>query len=336
MVSRYNSYTKYLNDTYHHGVYRVGVDGGFSCPNREWDRSGGCNFCDGTGASPTYYRTKEGKWKRSSSFLKNVANKGPRNVESLDKRLSSLQIQIEKGISFIKRRYDVDYYSLYFQAWTSTYADVDELKIIYDKALSLYDFTELIISTRPDCLSDEVISLIASYKNKVKDVWVEVGLQSANDETLERINRGHTRNDYILAVERLHKQGIKVSTHIITGLPQETKEDLKNTVELLNSVDSEGVKIHNLNVLGGTTFFDEYLKGAFSVPSNERVVEDILYIIRRLNPNIIVQRLIAETPSHRLAAPRHLYDKSMIIKMLEQKMEENNLFQGDLYEVKRL
>jgi radical SAM protein (TIGR01212 family) len=336
VISRYNTYTKYLNDTYGHGVYRVGVDGGFSCPNREWDRSGGCNFCDGTGASPTYYRTKEGRWKRSSSFLKNVANKGPRNVQALDKRLASLELQVEKGMSFIKRRYNVDDYSLYFQAWTSTYADVEELKIIYDKALSLHNFTELIISTRPDCLADDVIDLIASYKNQVKDVWVEVGLQSSNDETLERINRGHRSEDYSLAVQKLHDRDIKVSTHIITGLPNETKEDLKNTINLVNSVGSEGIKIHNLNILGGTTFYDEYLLGELSVPSNERVVEDILYIIRRLKPEIIVQRLIAETPSHRLAAPRKLFDKSMIIKLLEQRMEENNIFQGDLYEVNRL
>lgn len=332
MIARYNTYTKYLNDTYGYGVYRVGVDGGFSCPNREWDRSGGCNFCDGTGASPTYYRTKEGKWKRSSSFQKNVANKGPRNVQSLDIRLASLELQIEKGISFIKRRYNVDAYSLYFQAWTSTYADVKELKIIYDKALSLYKFTELIISTRPDCLESNVIDLIASYKNKVKDVWVEVGLQSSNDETLERINRGHRSNDYVIAVNRLHDKGIKVSTHIITGLPGETKEDLRNTVKLINSVKSDGIKIHNLNVLGGTTFYDEYMMGAFSIPSNDRVVEDCMYIIRRLNSDMIVQRLIAETPSHRLAAPRHLFDKSMIIKLLNEKMVEFNAFQGDLNE----
>jgi hypothetical protein len=333
LTARYNTYTKYLNDTYGHGVYRVGVDGGFSCPNREWDRSGGCNFCDGTGASPTYYRTKEGRWKRSSFFQENVANKGPRNVQSLDKRLASLKLQINKGISFIKRRYNVDSYSLYFQAWTSTYADVEELKIIYDKALTLHDFTELIISTRPDCLAPDVIDLIASYKDKVKDIWVEVGLQSSNNITLERINRGHRSEDYVSAVNRLHEKGIKVSTHIITGLPGETKEDLRNTVELINTVESEGIKIHNLNILGGTTFYDEYLMGVFCVPSNDRVVEDCMYVIRRLNPNMIVQRLIAETPSHRLAAPRNLFDKSMIIKLLDERMEECNAFQGDLYEV---
>jgi radical SAM protein (TIGR01212 family) len=332
--SRYNTYAKYLIDTYGHGVYRVGVDGGFSCPNREWDRSGGCNFCDGTGASPTYYRTKEGSWKRSSSFQKNIANKGPRDIQSIDKRLASLELQIEKGISFIKRRYKVDAFSLYFQAWTSTYADVSELKILYDKALSLHDFTELIISTRPDCLASDVIELIASYKDKVRDVWVEVGLQSSNNETLERINRGHRSEDYVVAVNTLHKKGIKVSTHIITGLPGETKEDLSNTVDLVNSVESDGIKIHNLNILGGTTFYDEYLIGGFSVPSNDRVVEDCMYVIRRLKPDMIVQRLIAETPSHRLAAPRNLFDKSMIIKLLDKRMEECDAVQGDLYEFK--
>ncbi|MGH4037198.1 MAG: TIGR01212 family radical SAM protein [Sphaerochaeta sp.] len=333
---RWNTYTQYLIDTYGCSVYRVGVDGGFSCPNRELDRSGGCNFCDGTGASPTYYRTKEGKWKRSSSFQRGVSQKGPRKVAPLDVRLNSLETQVEKGIAFIKRRYKVDSFSVYFQAWTSTYADVEELKTLYDRALSLYDFKELIISTRPDCLNDDIVDLIASYRNKVKDIWVEVGLQTSNDETLEKINRGHTSEDYIKAVAKLHERGIKVSTHIITGLPGETKTDLNNTVDLVNSVKSEGIKIHNLDILGGTTFFDDYLRGEISVPSNDRTVEDCLFILRRLNPDMIVQRLICETPSHRLAAPRHLYDKSMIIKLLKESMDECDAMQGDLYEPKQI
>jgi hypothetical protein len=332
MKNRWNTYTTYLNDKYGHGVYRIGVDGGFSCPNREGDRSGGCSFCDGTGASPTYYRTKEGKWKRSSTFQRNVALKGPRKVEPLTLRLDSIEKQVERGMSFIKRRYNVDYYSIYFQAWTSTYASVEELKQLYDKALSLYKFTEFIISTRPDSLDDEIIDLIASYKDKVSDIWVEVGLQSSNNVTLERINRGHSSEDYVRAVNSLHERGIKVSTHIITGLPGENREDLQSTVQLVNSVGSEGIKIHNLDILGGTQFFDEYILGEISVPSNDRAIEDCMFIIRRLRPDMIVQRLICESPSHRLAAPRNFFDKSKIIKLLNEQMEECNAFQGDLYE----
>ncbi|MBK5201061.1 MAG: TIGR01212 family radical SAM protein [Spirochaetaceae bacterium] len=336
MENRWNTYTTYLNNKYGHGVYRIGIDGGFSCPNREGDRSGGCSFCDGTGASPTYYRTKEGKWKRSSIFQRNVALKGPRKVEPLDLRLDSIEKQVERGMSFIKRRYNVDYYSIYFQAWTSTYASVEELKKLYDKALSLYKFTEFIISTRPDSLDDEIIELIASYKNKVSDVWVEVGLQSSNNSTLERIKRGHTSEDYVKAVNSLHERGIKVSTHIITGLPGESREDLRATVKLINSVGSEGIKIHNLDILGGTQFFDEYMLGEISVPSNDRAIEDCMFIIRRLRPDMIVQRIICESPSHRLAAPRNFFDKSKIIQLLNEQMEEYNAFQGDLYEFERI
>lgn len=332
MNIRWNSYTMYLNEKYGHSVYRIGIDGGFSCPNREKDRSGGCSFCDGTGASPTYYRTKEGKWKRSSSFQKNVALKGPRKVESLDKRLESIDNQVERGISFVKRRYNVDSYSIYFQSWTSTYASVDELKILYDRALSNHSFKEFIISTRPDSLSDEVIDLISSYSDKVSDIWVEVGLQSSNNNTLDRINRGHFSEDYVNAVNSLHERNIKVSTHIITGLPGETKEDLKATVKLVNYVGSEAIKIHNLDILGGTQFYDEYMLGEISVPSNDRSIEDCMYIIRRIRPDMIVQRLICESPSHRLAAPRNLFDKSKIIKLLNEQMEKYNAFQGDLYE----
>lgn len=332
MNIRWNSYTKYLNEKYGHSVYRIGIDGGFSCPNREKDRSGGCSFCDGTGASPTYYRTKEGKWKRSSSFQKHVALKGPRKVESLDIRLESIDNQVERGISFVKRRYNVDSYSIYFQSWTSTYASVDELKTLYDRALSNHSFKEFIISTRPDSLSDEIIDLISSYSDKVSDIWVEVGLQSSNNNTLDSINRGHSSEDYVIAVNSLHERNIKVSTHIITGLPGETKEDLKATVKLVNNVGSEAIKIHNLDILGGTQFYDEYMLGEISVPSNDRSIEDCMYIIRRIRPDMIVQRLICESPSHRLAAPRNLFDKSKIIKLLNEQMEKHNAFQGDLYE----
>ncbi len=334
MNNRWNTYTNYLNDRYGHSVYRIGIDGGFSCPNREGDRSGGCSFCDGTGASPTYYRTKEGKWKRSSTFQRNVALKGPRKVEPLEMRLESIGRQVERGMSFIKRRYNVDFFSIYFQAWTSTYSSVDELKQLYDKALSQHDFVEFIISTRPDSLSPEIIDLIASYKDKVQDVWVEVGLQSSNNDTLERINRGHSAEDYVVAVNALHERGIKVSTHIITGLPGENREDLNSTINLINSVKSEGIKIHNLDILGGTQFFDEYMSGEISVPSNDRSIEYCMFIIRRIRPEMIVQRLICESPSHRLAAPRHFFDKSKIIKLLNEQMEECSAFQGDLYESK--
>lgn len=333
---RWRTYTQYLKNKYGHSVYRIGIDGGFSCPNREKDRSGGCAFCDGTGASATYFRTEEGKWKRSSSFVNNVASQAPRKVLPLEERLISIENQINKGKAFLKRRYNVDDYSLYFQAWTSTYSSIEDLRKIYDKGLSLYPFTEFIVSTRPDCLDDDVIDLLASYKNKVKDVWVEVGLQSANDETLKLINRGHDSKVYLDRVRALHNKGLKVSTHIITGLPGETEEDLKTTVDLVNEAGSEGIKIHNLDICGGTALYEQYIKGGLSVPSNARALEYCMFVIRRINPEMIVQRLICETPPHRLAAPRGFNDKSLFIKKLNNLLEQVDGYQGDLFNNDRI
>jgi hypothetical protein len=327
----WRTYKQYLIDTYSTSVYRIGVDGGFSCPNREKDRSGGCVFCDGTGASATYLRKGEGIWKRDSSFQKKVAHCGPRKRISLEKRLESLEFQVEKGTNFIKERYNTEGISLYFQAWTSTYAPIDELKAIFDKGLSLYPFTEFIVSTRPDCLDEDVIKLLVSYKQKVKDVWVEVGLQSGNNITLDSINRGHDVETFKKAVIALHNNGIKVSAHIITGLPNEGYKEYDNTINLINELKIEAIKIHNLDILGGTSLFDEYIRGELTVASTSRAIEHCIYFLRRLSPSIIIQRLLCETPPHRLAAPRNFYDKSKFIQHLQRSMNKIDAIQGDLY-----
>ncbi len=328
----WRTYKQYLLDTYSKSVYRIGVDGGFSCPNREKDRSGGCVFCDATGASATYQRKGEGIWKRTSSFQQVIADRGPRKQISLERRLKSLEEQVEKGKKFLFERYEAQALSLYFQAWTSTYASVEELKELFDKGLSLYPFTEFIVSTRPDCLEDDVIELLVSYKDKVDDIWVEVGLQSGNDRTLERINRGHNISKFIESVNKLHEKGIKVSTHIITGLPSESNKEYDNTINLINDLNIEAVKIHNLDILGGTALFDEYIRGELTVASSKRAIETCIYFLRRLNPNIIIQRLLCETPPHRLAAPRKFYDKSKFIQQLQKRMDEFDMRQGDLFE----
>ncbi len=327
----WRTYKQYLSDTYSTSVYRVGVDGGFSCPNRENDRSGGCSFCDGLGASAPYQRREEGVWKRDSNFQKSIAHLGPRKILSLEKRLESLETQVQKGKAFLKQRYKTDKMSLYFQAWTSTYAPIDELKTIYDKGLSLHPFTEFIVSTRPDCLDDDVVKLLSSYKHKVKDVWVEVGLQSGNNNTLAAINRGHDVETFKNAVTKLHDNGIKVSSHIITGLPEEDYKEFDKTIRLINELKIEAVKIHNLDVLGGTALFEQYIRGELTVSSTTRAVENCLYFLRRLSPNIIIQRLLCENPPHRLAAPRRFVDKSKFIQLLQKRMNALNARQGDLY-----
>ena len=322
---RWNNYREYLLNKYGTSLYRVGVDGGFSCPNRTKERQGGCTFCDGTGSIAVYQRTSESAFRHDSSFDEGVS-------EEVLLRFQSIENQIKKGLEFIHRRYKAKLAALYFQSWTNTYDTADNLKHIYDMALSCGDFSEFIVSTRPDCVEDDVADLLAGYITKDREVWVELGLQSASDETLRRINRGHTLSDYIRCMERLHKRGIKVCTHVILGLPGEEREDFIETAKVLNEVGSEGVKIHNLHIPGGTKMAEEYLEGEITSWSTERYMNEVEYFLRLLNPEMIIERLVCETPSHRLMAPRHFMDKSLFLRTLNDKMEKDNTRQGDLYE----
>lgn len=322
---RWNNYREYLQKKYGTSLYRVGVDGGFSCPNRTKERQGGCTFCDGTGSIAVYQRTSESAFRHDSSFDEGVS-------EEILLRFQSIENQISKGLEFIHRRYKAKLAALYFQSWTNTYDSVNNLKYIYDMALSCGDFSEFIVSTRPDCVEDDVADLLASYITKDREVWVELGLQSASDDTLKRINRGHSLSDYIKCVDVLHQRGIKVCTHVIIGLPGEGREDFIKTARALNDVGSEGVKIHNLHIPGGTKMAEEYLEGEITSWSTERYMNEVEYFLRLLNPEMIIERLVCETPSHRLMAPRHFMDKSLFLRTLNDKMERDNTRQGDLYE----
>ena len=322
---RWNNYREYLLKKYGTSLYRVGVDGGFSCPNRTKERQGGCTFCDGTGSIAVYQRTSESAFRHDSSFDEGVS-------EEVLLRFQSIENQINKGLEFIHRRYKAKLAALYFQSWTNTYDTAENLKRIYDMALSSGDFSEFIVSTRPDCVEDDIADLLAGYITKDREVWVELGLQSASDETLRRINRGHTLSDYVKCMERLHKRGIKVCTHVILGLPGEGREDFIKTAKVLNETGSEGVKIHNLHIPGGTKMAEEYLEGAITSWSTERYMNEVEYFLRLLNPEMIIERLVCETPSHRLMAPRHFMDKSLFLRTLNDKMEKDNTRQGDLYE----
>ena len=322
---RWNNYREYLLKKYGTSLYRVGVDGGFSCPNRTKERQGGCTFCDGTGSIAVYQRTSDSAFRHDSSFDEGVS-------EEVLLRFQSIENQIKKGLEFIHRRYKAKLAALYFQSWTNTYDTAENLKRIYDMALSSGDFSEFIVSTRPDCVEDDIADLLAGYITKDREVWVELGLQSASDETLRRINRGHTLSDYVKCMERLHKRGIKVCTHVILGLPGEGREDFINTAKVLNETGSEGVKIHNLHIPGGTKMAEEYLEGEITSWSTERYMNEVEYFLRLLNPEMIIERLVCETPSHRLMAPRHFMDKSLFLRTLNDKMEKDNTRQGDLYE----
>ncbi len=327
---RWNTYRGYLQRTYGTSVWRIGVDAGFSCPNRAADRSGGCSYCDGTGASAMYQRTTESKWYHDSPFMQDLSRRiTPRSCNDLDSRIVSIRSQIERGKEFLVRRYDAKLFSLYFQAWTNTYAPLEELESLYRQALELGNWQELIVSTRPDCLDDDVVRMLASCKDRVHDVWVELGLQSGNDQTLERIGRGHDVACYMDAARRLLDAGIKVCTHVILGLPGEGPEQQLQTARVVNDSKVQAVKIHNLHIPGGTRLFDSYLQGEVACASVRRHALDTVRMLRHLDSEIVVQRLICETPAHRLAAPRGFDDKSKFLALVQELMVAKNAYQGD-------
>lgn len=330
MNTRWRGYKEHLERVYGKSVYRIGIDAGFSCPNRNEWRQGGCAFCDGTGASAIYQRTQESSFTRSSAFNETVSKSAPLSVPSVSSRCVSIKEQIARGKVFLKRRYKAEQFSAYFQAWTNTYDDVETLRCLYDAALKEGPFTELIISTRPDCVSEEILDLLESYTGRVRKVWVELGLQSANDATLDMINRGHGVNSYLLAAKALHSRGIGVCTHVIIGLMGESSLDYVHTAQIINEAESEAVKIHNLDVCGGTRVHDWYLSGEMSVACSRRHVENCITFLRHLQRDIVVERLMCETPQHRLVAPRSFPDKNSFLLDLYKTMEKNDVRQGDL------
>jgi len=328
---RYNDYATALEQTYGEKVYRIGVDGGFSCPNRNADGSGGCSYCDETGSVAVYHRVSE----QNKGFCFDPHSTNPRRLpedteESLSKRKEHLLWQIDRAKMFLDRRYDTGGRSIYFQAFTSTYGRIEILKQLYDVALSTGSYREFIVSTRSDCLQLEKINLIASYKGQVDALWVELGLQSGNDTTLHTIARNETVNDFLEACTLAHRSGIHVCAHIILGLPGESFDEIDKTAEVLVKASVEAVKIHNLHIVAGSRLFEEFKAGLLTAPSMERHLAYTIHVLRRLPFSMIIERFTSDTPKHRLAAPRDFGDKHGFVRCLNLEMERLDVRQGDL------
>jgi radical SAM protein (TIGR01212 family) len=299
----FNNYSNYLIKKYGRKAFRVSIDIGLSCPNRGKDRTNpGCIYCDGNGARATY----------------------------LDKSVE-IKEQVERGVSFLKKRYNAEIFLLYIQAFSGTYGETEELKEIYDYCLSLGDFREIIVSTRPDCIDEEKAEMLSSYREKGLDVWVELGLQSSHDRTLERINRGHTLRDYEIAFKLLRSKGIKLITHLIFGLPDEDEKDMLESVKYLAAMHPEGIKIHNLHVPFNTPLFDEYLAGELSVPCGKRHISYLVKAIELIPDDIVIMRVTCDTPDKRRAAPKRDLRKGEIYSLLSKAMIKKDTWQGKYY-----
>jgi len=311
----FRGYSRYLREKYGCRVYRVAVDGGFSCPNRGADRRmPGCTYCDERGARAPYLEGGTG-----DAGAPGLA--APADIER----------QVRLGVRFMRRRYGAERFLLYFQAFTGTNAPPGTLRRLYDRALALAPFDELIVSTRPDCVSEDVAALLAGYRRAGREVWVELGLQSACDATLRLIRRGHTAAEFEAAYTRLKRRPLKVAVHLIFGLPGESREDILRTVRTVAGLRPDGVKIHNLHVPVGTQMAEEYLRGELTVPSGPRHLDYTVSALEMLPADTVVMRLTCDTPPGRLAAPRGFWEKSVFYSRVEAEMRARATWQGRLF-----
>lgn len=324
MEKPYNSYSDSLIKRYGYKVYRVGVDGGFTCPHRDSSRlKGGCIFCDSQGAVSVYHRKSESSFSHESSFEKDIDS-------TLCPTVLPLEEQARRGVEFVRRRYKAEHFAIYFQSYSNTYAPVEKLKKIYDSVMDLYAWEALIVSTRPDCIDAEKAQLLASYKNENRSVCIELGLQSGNDRILKAMRRAHDVKSFLDAAKIVKNAGLELCVHVLTGFPGEGKAELDDTIKVINAVHPNAVKIHNLNIASGTPLFEKYLEGEVHAPGTKRHLCSCVYFLRRIPSDVVIERLICETPSHRLASPRAFADKNRFLRSLEKYMIENNYRQGDL------
>lgn len=301
-VPPFRSYSSYLKKKYGEPVYRVSIDAGFSCPNRGPDRSSpGCSYCDEHGARAPY-----------------LSRGG----------INDIKDQVDKAIRFLRARYSAKLYILYFQAFSNTYAPVARLKKIYDFSLSCAPFREMIVSTRPDCVDEQIADLLVSYKNLGLDVWVELGLQSASDQTLEKIDRGHTAQTFQQSYRLLKSFGLKLTVHLIFGLPGEGEEQILKTIRYVSGFLPDGIKIHNLHIPTGCPLFQEYLKGELCVPIHGRHLGYTIKALELLPPQTVIMRLTCDTPKSRCAAPRGFWPKALFYERLREEMKRADTWQG--------
>ena len=285
----YNNLSGYFRRKYGKRLSKICIDGGFSCPNRDGKcGTGGCIYCGERGAG-----------------------------EHIDPTLS---IGSQVRVALEKARED-EMFVAYFQNFTNTYAPVELLKARYDAALIDNRIRVLAIGTRPDCIDRDITKLIASYKDKL-DVWVELGLQTANDKTAKVINRGYGRETFERAMAILNEYGIPVVVHLIVGLPGEDIDDVKETVEYINRFSLFGVKIHSMYVSEGTRLAEMYRRGEYTPISQEEYTDAVVYILKNLPDSVVIHRLTGDCPRDLLVAPEWNARKSETIEIITKKLEK--------------
>ena len=275
MAEPYNDFGSWIRRQFPYRVQKISIDAGFSCPNRDGRIStGGCTFCDNRTFSPSYCQ-------------------GTKSVSE----------QIADGKAFFSRKYPEMKYLAYFQSFTNTYAPLSHLKELYEEALGATDVVGLVVGTRPDCVSSELLEYLSILARK-HFVMVEYGIESANDETLRRINRGHDFECSRRAIELTHKMGILTGGHIILGLPGEDAQESLRQAPIISSLPLDVLKIHQMQIIRGTALAREYAEHPFHVYSVDEYLDLVAEFISRLRPDLVLERFVSQSPKDMVIAPK--------------------------------
>jgi uncharacterized protein len=299
MKNRFFDLNTYLKNRYGGRVHKISVDAGLTCPNRDGTLgTEGCIFCNAKG-----------------SGTGNLAKGYP------------ITEQLEKSKAPVIKRFKAKKFIAYFQSFTNTYAPFETLKAIYEEALAVPDVVGLAIGTRPDCISEAVLDLLQSYA-KSHLLWIESGLQSAHDATLERIHRGHDVAAFEKAVRATAGRGIKIGTHMILGLPGETRKEMLATADYIAGLPVDGIKLHLLYVIKGTALERLYRDGRYRCLDRNAYIELVCDVLERLPKEMVIQRLTGDPHRHELVAPLWALEKNDNVALIRQRMEERDTWQG--------
>ncbi len=296
-LNRYNKFKPFLIEKFGEKVGKICIDASFTCPNRDGKIGyGGCIFCSEKGSGE--------------------------HINFAD----DISMQVKKYLTTYKAM-RVNKYIAYFQNFTNTYDTVENLKIKYDAALIDERIVCLSIATRPDCITEEIALLLSSYMEKYY-VYVELGLQTSNDETGRVINRGYDKSTFTNAVNILRKYNIDIVTHIMVGLPGETLGDVKNTLTFINNSNVQGIKIHSTYVVENTKLAEMYNKNLYTPITLEDYLDALEYIITHARPDLVIHRISGDAPKDILIAPLWNSHKKLVMNGIEKRLKEKDLFQG--------
>jgi radical SAM protein (TIGR01212 family) len=301
-AKRYYDLKSYWMNSFGCRVHKLPIDAGFTCPNRDGSiTTGGCTYCDGRGSAL-----------RQAGELPPVSE------------------QLRRGKAYYRKRPKAEKFIAYFQTFTNTYGPVEKLRALYDEALAEEDVIGLSIGTRPDCISDEALTLIRAYAER-HHVWLEFGLQSIHDRTLQAINRGHDKATFIDTVRRAGGGPIQICAHIIVGLPDESHEDILETARLIAGLPIGGIKIHSLLALKGTPLGEQYRRGELSLMTMEEYVGTVCDILEALPPQMVIQRLTADGYRGIFLGPAWAANKLAVLNAIDRELEARGSWQGKGY-----